>query len=323
MQALLCLHGKDRPPCNEDPVIKRTLIADIDGVITGSIPALDPNEEGVEPALAELVQKGPQTEADVIMDILGPADYDETTPNPTEPLKVCLLNADTYGIKGMGGTATAYWLLAETLAKYTENGQKPFRVRVLAPSAPNLHECQALEKLYTTNNMELICIDPKGHDQKYKWTFYMPYLTQGAATLEWFRQSSKRECDVMHVHEWGGLAAPILQARLVMDSKLSARLPTYIGVESHGGHMWSGLSHSPRRPADLIALEVDYHEKFTLEQSDTTLSPSRYMLRCVLAKLDAFSFSKVSQWSAPVQTDTSTNVAGTRLTLARSRIFST
>lgn len=253
-------------------------MADVDGVMTGPLLGTEA-EENTEPALAELTPKGPQTEADVIMDILGPPDYDEATPTPKEPLKVCLLNADTYGIKGMGGTATAYWLLAETLAKYTENGQKPFRVRVLAPSAPSLRECQALEKLYTSNGMELICIDPKGHSQKFKWTFYMPYLTQGAATLEWFRQSSTRECDVMHVHEWGGLAVPILQARLIMDPKLSARLPQFIVVESHGGHMWSGLSHSPRRPADLVALEVDYHEKFTLEQSDTTLSPSRYMLR--------------------------------------------
>ncbi len=177
-----------------------------------------------------------------------------------------------------GGTATAYWLLATTLARYTEpdTNIKPFKIRFLVPSAPSMEECQALNSLYKSNGVELICIDPKATERK--WAFVLPYLTQGAAVLDWFRNSNKRECDVMHVHEWGGIAAPILQARLLGEN-VTSKLPSIVATESHGGHMWSALSLSPRRPADLVALEVDFHERMTLEDSDTTLSPSRYMLR--------------------------------------------
>lgn len=200
----------------------------------------------------------------------------------TEPLSVCILSMDVYGLQNVGGTAIAYWQLAKTLASHEKAGarsiNRPFVVKVLALVSSST--CDKLRPLYTKQNIKLDCIDPDQTSEQ-KWEFANPYLVSGATVLEWLREpadAATKKCDVLHAHEWGGVLAPIIAGRL-LPGTWSKQLPDWIAVESHGGHMWSLLTHAPHRPTDLIACEVDYYERSSLENADTVISPTKYMLR--------------------------------------------
>lgn len=231
-----------------------------------------------------------------LRDSTGGARRPERRPkSPGEPLNVCILSMDVYGLQNVGGTAIAYWELAKALARQVGSAgsikkrggavddaetdvDRPFVVKVLALVSATT--CGKLRPLYTRQNIRLECIDPDQTSEQ-KWEFANPYLVSGATVLEWLREpidSSHKKCDVLHAHEWGGVLAPIIAGRL-LPGTWSKPLPDTIAVESHGGHMWSLLTHAPHRPTDLIACEVDYYERSSLENSDTVVSPTRYMLR--------------------------------------------
>ncbi|KAI9023382.1 hypothetical protein DFJ74DRAFT_668915 [Hyaloraphidium curvatum] len=206
-------------------------------------------------------------------------------PRTGQPLSVCILSMDVYGLQNVGGTAIAYWQLARQLASAAAPpvagkpaADRPFAVKVLALVSSNT--CDKLRPLYTRQNIRLECIDPDQTSEQ-KWEFANPYLVSGATVLEWLRdpaEGQQKKCDVLHAHEWGGVLAPIIAGRL-LPGTWSKQLPDWIAVESHGGHMWSLLTHAPHRPTDLIACEVDYYERASLENADTVISPTKYMLR--------------------------------------------
>lgn len=201
--------------------------------------------------------------------------------------KLC---AKTNRFRKQGGTATAYWLLATTLANHRETGESyPFRVRWIS-TVLSRNACRRLRTLYALHRVELVCVDPSVGGSKPntqsshsgRWSFHLAAISHGSAVVDWLRRSSHltdfrgRECDVVHSHEWGGVAAPLLMAR--DDPTVSKVLPEFVVIEPHGSHIWSSMA---RTHTDLYTLAVDWAERFSMEHADAVVSPTAYMLRYV------------------------------------------
>ncbi|KAI9028712.1 hypothetical protein DFJ74DRAFT_750916 [Hyaloraphidium curvatum] len=255
--------------------------------VLGSIGAWDSSDApGPAPTDAEAHREGAKPE-----DL--PPLITAAPPKPElsrDSMKICILSMDTYGVKGMGGTATAYWLMATTLANHRESsGLHPFRVRWIT-TVLSRNACRRLRTLYALHRVELVCVDPSlggsratvQSSHSGRWSFALTSISHGSAVVDWLRRSSSsymtdfrgRECDLVHSHEWGGVAAPLLMAR--DDPTITKVLPEFVAVQPHGSHVWSSMA---RNHTDLYSLGVDFAEKYSMEHADAVISPTAYMLR--------------------------------------------
>lgn len=80
-------------------------------------------------------------------------------------------------------------------------------------------------------------------------------------------------CDVIHVHEWGGVFADLVTLNHFRQLQPGLR----VAVEPHGGHVWSQLGEV-NRPMDVYALRIDSNERATNALNDMEISPTKYML---------------------------------------------
>ena len=173
--------------------------------------------------------------------------------------KVCLFSGDVYGGKGAGGTATAYFSMAQSLTK------AGFSVRFVALTR-SIKQCELLKELYNSSGVILECLGD--------FNFLVdttPYDALGYAALIWAR-NNENLCDMIHSHEWGGFLASLAVFNQVFPLKA---LPKIV-IVPHGGHMWSSLGRS-KRPNDIEALRIDEAERILLHMSDIVVSPFRYM----------------------------------------------
>ena len=187
-------------------------------------------------------------------------------PVPTRS-HVCIVTCDFWGLPAAGGTATAYHLLASSLAQ----AEYARPVTFLA-ATQQLDLCQALQRNFTVDPLAPIhfeCLQSQHFLPAVAQSY--PYEGIGVAVVRWLRNEGQH-CDLIHTHEWGG-GMQQLALYVSMREKPGLRLV----VEPHGGHYWSTQS-SKQRLTDLFTLRVDDHERLTLQLADYVQAPSAYML---------------------------------------------
>lgn len=178
-------------------------------------------------------------------------------------VNVCLITADFWGLPTAGGTATAFELLARSLAKDE-------RLNVtLVGATDSCSSRQGFQQMHqdTKKNLhfEFACKDDIG----YSLTVTHVLEATGLAALSWLEHHGTK-CDILHGHEWGGLMAPILTKHHYgyMD-KIT------VSIQQHGGNLWS--TQNTIRPKDVVNLRIDSVEKVATELADVIVAPTEYM----------------------------------------------
>lgn len=179
--------------------------------------------------------------------------------------RVCIVTCDFWGLPAAGGTATAYHLLASSLA---DTGKTKWPVMFLAATSQT-ELCHELQQNFSSGHVQFTCLEQ--HHFHPQVVENHPYESIGNAVVRWLKSEGKG-CDIIHAHEWGG-GMQQLAAFVSMRHKLNRRLI----VEPHGGHYWS-TQGTRQRPTDLHTLRIDDHERLTLQLADDVKSPSAYML---------------------------------------------
>lgn len=100
-------------------------------------------------------------------------------------------------------------------------------------------------------------------------------------------KSHSCRCDIIHTHEWGGMASSLV----IMNHLRQIHPGLRVVVEPHGGHVWSQLGEQ-NRPMDVGALRIDSYERVVNMLNDVEISPTNYML----------SFLKQRGWQLPQKT---------------------
>lgn len=109
-------------------------------------------------------------------------------------MHVCIVTCDFWGLPSAGGTATAYHLLASTLA---DSGPTVWPLTFLA--ATHLSSlCQGLQDV-AGDPVRFECLQPEHFLPEVVENF--PYESLGLAVVRWL-QTAGRHCDVIHTHEW-------------------------------------------------------------------------------------------------------------------------
>ena len=195
------------------------------------------------------------------------ADYDN--------LNVCLLTADIPFTATHGGTATAYYLLAQLLAAIPQ-----FNVTVVGlqfRQRSSFHDCDGSETQHALASVGVRyeCLQSTDFvDGDGREVVSISMWDRLALGLVRWMDRSRSTCDVIHGHEWGGVTAFLA---LIMQLDPTRYPGVHLLIEPHGGHMWSRIG-SERRPSDMLALHTDDMERIAVEFADAVLSPSRYML---------------------------------------------
>lgn len=193
-------------------------------------------------------------------------------------VRPCIVTADFWGLPTAGGTATAMELLARQLMHKTPGGGSPHFVGVADACGNDLKA--SFDKLHLDlkaggAKATLLC----GLDYV---AITRPYEAAGMAVLDWLVNTPDgRQCDIVHTHEWGGLALPWVTAarfsqrgnRLYRNSQPS--LPPTL-VQLHGGMLWS--TQNMERPEDVMSLRIDAAERASVELADALSGPSRYIV---------------------------------------------
>ena len=178
---------------------------------------------------------------------------------------ICIVTCDFWGLPAAGGTATAYHLLAASLA---DAGPRVWPVTFLG-ATHQTSLCQDIQQNFSSGSINFECLKPEHFLPEVVNNF--PYEALGIAVVRWLQRSGQK-CDVIHTHEWGG-GMQQLAALVSMRRKPNLRLV----VEPHGGHYWSSQG-TRQRPTDLFTLRIDDHERLTMHLADDVKSPSAYML---------------------------------------------
>jgi glycosyltransferase involved in cell wall biosynthesis len=178
---------------------------------------------------------------------------------PPVELNVCLITADFWGASAPGGTATAFELLVRNLQK----------AGIPATLVGASKDCEPRSKFEIAHkdlkSSVFLCEDYLDTPLE-KETY--PYETAGLLALKFLQTS---QCNVVHFHEWGGIASAPLAA------SEAGFLPgqRHI-VQLHGGNLWS-TQHGQRPLHDMTALRIDANEKLSIELAHELTSPSQYM----------------------------------------------
>ncbi|CAL8463815.1 g3349 [Coccomyxa elongata] len=180
-------------------------------------------------------------------------------------LRVCTMSADFWGLPTAGGTATAYGLLTSALS------EDPSLDVTLLGVSKMMDKCIKGRKQQSKLNprANYACFDDR-HFEPFVVTT-QPYEGLSHATLEWLKEN-QHLCDVLQVHEWGGVFTDIVTYSHFRQFRPGLR----IAINSHGGHYWSTQGQLPR-PTDIMSLRIDNGERATLEYADIALSPTRYI----------------------------------------------
>lgn len=107
---------------------------------------------------------------------------------------VCIVTCDFWGLPNAGGTATAYHLLASTLA---DAGPRVWPVTFLAATQQPLL-CQRLQQ-NSLGSTFFECLQPEHFLPQVVDNF--PYEALGVAVVRWL-QTAGQKCEVVHTHEW-------------------------------------------------------------------------------------------------------------------------
>ena len=176
--------------------------------------------------------------------------------------RVCIVTCDFWGLPAAGGTATAYHLLASSLA---DTGPERWPVTFLA-ATQRTSLCESIKQNFS-GSVNFDCLGPHHFVPKVVENF--PYEALGIAIVRWFQDAGKT-CQIVHTHEWGG-------GLQQLASYASVHQTFRLIVEPHGGHFWStqGLR---QRPTDLFTLRIDDLERQTMHMAHDVKSPSTYML---------------------------------------------
>ncbi|KAK9907269.1 hypothetical protein WJX75_000339 [Coccomyxa subellipsoidea] len=182
------------------------------------------------------------------------------------PLGVCIMTADFWGLKTAGGTATAYHLLAQALSL-----SPGLQVTFLAVTR-HLQLCQEAitAQMDSQSRVDYRCLEPQ-HLSPPEIVETHPYEALSHAVLAWLDKNLDR-CDLVHVHEWGGVFVDIITSAAYRQLKPGLR----VVVEAHGGHFWS-TQGSVQRPLDITSLRIDQAERMSLQLADALISPTAYM----------------------------------------------
>ena len=178
---------------------------------------------------------------------------------------VCIVTCDFWGLPAAGGTATAYHMLASSLA---DAGPSVWPVTFLG-ATQQTSLCQHIQQNFSSGSVNFECLKPEHFLPEVVNNF--PYEALGIAVVRWL-QGAGQKCDIIHTHEWGG-GLQQLAALVSVRHKPGLRLV----VEPHGGHYWSSQG-TRQRPTDLFTLRIDDHERLTMHLADDVKSPSAYML---------------------------------------------
>ena len=178
---------------------------------------------------------------------------------------ICIVTCDFWGLPAAGGTATAYHLLAASLA---DAGPRVWPVTFLG-ATHQTSLCQDIQRNFSSGSVNFECLKPEHFLPEVVNNF--PYEALGIAVVRWL-QGPGQKCDIIHTHEWGG-GMQHLAALVSMRRKPGLRLV----VEPHGGHYWS-TQGTRQRLTDLFTLRIDDHERLTMHLADDVKSPSAYML---------------------------------------------
>ena len=182
---------------------------------------------------------------------------------------VCLVSNDFRGLPNAGGTATAFELLTRAMA--VEHSL--FRVVFVAAPAPDQFDYE--KEAYEAHNwkadsgMSFHFLGEKWH--RWDMTDTYQWESAGIALVEWLKNNTMG-CDFVHVHEWGGLAAPAV----VYNRFGGFRAGMPIIVQEHGGHRWSTQLVIPEE--NIVHLRIDGAEKTAIETADAITAPSSHML---------------------------------------------
>ncbi|DBA72316.1 TPA: hypothetical protein ACH3X2_010559 [Trebouxia sp. C0005] len=176
---------------------------------------------------------------------------------------ICIVTCDFWGLPAAGGTATAYHLLANSLAS---SGSTNWPVTLLGATR-RTSLCEDAKQKLSSGAVKFECLSPEHFHPKVVENF--PYEALGVAVVRWLKDAG-RSCDIIHTHEWGGGMQQVA-------SYASMHPEVRLIVEPHGGHFWS-TQGTRERPTDLFALRIDDLERQTLQMAHDVKSPSAYML---------------------------------------------
>jgi glycosyltransferase involved in cell wall biosynthesis len=182
----------------------------------------------------------------------------------TSASNVCLITADFWGAPAAGGTATAFELLARELQKE----------KISATLVGVSSSCESRENFIAAHrdlkSSAFLCkeyLDTPLEKETY------PYEIAGHLAVQWLR-SQESHCDIVHWHEWGGVAVPSLVDSEAGILHASKRHMHHI-VQLHGGNLWA--SQHGTRPVDMTSLRIDANEKLSIELAHEITSPSKYI----------------------------------------------
>lgn len=180
-------------------------------------------------------------------------------------MTVCLISNDFRGLPNAAGTATAFELLAKAL-------QDDPRFRVVFVAAPMRNQWQYEAEATSAHELSSFKFVFLGEEwQPWRMTDTYPWESAGMAVMNWLL-ADQEGCSIVHLHEWGGLAAPS-----VVFSRFGGFKPGVpMVVQEHGGHRWSTQLVIPEE--DPIHLRIDAAEKTAIELADAITSPSSHML---------------------------------------------
>lgn len=191
--------------------------------------------------------------------------YGDRNVSQEAELTICLITSDFRGLPFAGGTATAFELLAKALQK-----ERKFRVVFVAAPLPShwRYRANAL-KLHQSSSFKFVFLGKEW--QPWKMVDTYPWERAGMAVMNWLL-ADEEGCSIVHIHEWGGLAAPLG----VFHRFAGFRQGISIVVQEHGGHRWS--TQLVIRNEDAIHLRIDAAERTAVELADAVTAPSAHML---------------------------------------------
>ncbi|CAL5227669.1 g10676 [Coccomyxa viridis] len=234
----------------------------------------------IKPAEAsQLAQRASTSEDDNLASLHAASSSAALTQAAARKLGVCVVTADFWGIlkfpqdsgrgvratlKGGGGTATAYHLLATLLRQ-----QPDLKVTFLGASK-DMETCTQAQKVHKASGLDFECLQER-HFEAPKVVETYPYEALSHAVAAWVRENADL-CQVIHGHEWGGVlvdAATVVYFRRLRQGARSVVTP-------HGGHMWS-MQWKPQRSFSVEPLRIDHQERMVNLMADTMASPTAYM----------------------------------------------
>ncbi|MDW8284411.1 MAG: glycosyltransferase [Myxococcales bacterium] len=182
-------------------------------------------------------------------------------PPGTRPARVCLVTNDLAGPIRNGGIGTACRALAEALAAA---GQQVTVLYCLGRHCEDQTPEHWIEHFGQRGIALVLLPEPSlCYDAN-------PEVVRSYEAYRWLRE---RSFDVVHFHDWRGLAFYSVLAR----HQGLAFAETLLCVTTHSPVLWHKL-HNLEAVDRLCDLEVDHLERQSVELADVVISPSAYML---------------------------------------------